>query len=97
MKITKNDVEYVAKLARLSLTDEEKEKFSSQLGSILDYIDQLNKLDTTNIKPTSHALDLENVWREDELKTSTEQTRERILKNAPEREGNFFKVKKVIE
>jgi aspartyl-tRNA(Asn)/glutamyl-tRNA(Gln) amidotransferase subunit C len=97
MKITKNDVEYVARLARLALTEEEKEKYTSQLESILEYIDQLNTLDTKDIPPTSHVLPLSNVWRKDEHCPTAAETRERILNNAPEREEDFFKVKKVIE
>ena len=97
MTITKKDVEYVARLARLELSAEEKEKFAGQLESILSYIDKLNTIDTKNIKPTSHAISLNNVWREDELKPCPEKTREMMLENAPEREGDFFKVKKVIE
>lgn len=97
MKITKKDVEYVARLARLELTEDEKEKYTSQLESTLEYIDQLNKLDTSNVKPTSHALELNNVWRKDELKQCPKEEMEKILSNAPDREDNFFRVKKVIE
>jgi len=97
MTITKKDVEYVARLARLELSAEEKEKFAGQLESILSYIDKLNTLDTKNIQPTSHAISLNNVWREDELAQCPESAREMLLSNAPEREDDFFKVKKVIE
>ena len=97
MAITRKDVEYVARLARLELSAEEKDKFAGQLESILSYIDKLNTLDTKNIQPTSHAISLNNVWREDELAQCPESAREMILNNAPEREDDFFKVKKVIE
>ena len=97
MKITKNEVDYVARLARLELSDEEKERFTGQLESILEYINQLNRLDTTDVVPTSHVLPLKNVWREDTMKPCPSDVREALLANAPEREGNFFKVKKVIE
>ena len=70
MKITKKEVEYVARLARLSLSEAEKEKMTAQLDSILQYMDKLNKLDTKNIEPTSHVLPLNNVWREDMVKPS---------------------------
>ncbi len=93
--ITKKDVEYVANLARLELTEEEKEKFTKQLGAILEYMDQLKKLNTENIKPTAHVLELKNVWREDELKPCSYS--DSLLNNAPEKELDFFKVKKVIE
>lgn len=97
MKITRKDVDYVARLARLKLTDEEKEKFTLQLESIISYIDQLKELDTSDIQPTSHVLELKNAWREDNVLKSSGELLEDILKNAPDREGNFFKVKKVIE
>lgn len=95
MKITKKDVEYVAKLARLALTEEEKEKFCNQLNQILVYMEKLNELDTKDVPPTSHVLALKNVWREDKVKPSN--LSKEIIINAPEKEGNYFKVKKVIE
>jgi aspartyl-tRNA(Asn)/glutamyl-tRNA(Gln) amidotransferase subunit C len=97
MKITPKDVDYVARLARLALTDEEKARYAGQLVSIFGYIDQLNALDTTDVPPTSHVLPLVNAWRADEARLSSVETRERILDNAPERDGDFFRVKKVIE
>ena len=97
MKITKKDVEYVARLARLKLSEEEKEKFTGQLESILGYIDKLNAIDTTSVKPTSHIMGLKNVWREDELTPCSDAVREALLANAPDRENDYFKVKKVIE
>ena len=97
MAITQKDVEHVARLARLALTDAEKERFTTQLGSILGYIEKLNELNTDGVEPTSHALPLSNVWREDRRETGTLGSPEEILANAPQREGPFFKVKKVIE
>ncbi|MDO8734220.1 MAG: Asp-tRNA(Asn)/Glu-tRNA(Gln) amidotransferase subunit GatC [Elusimicrobiota bacterium] len=95
MKITIKDVEYVAKLARLSLTVDEKKEFAGQLNAILEHIDELNKLNTEGVPPTSHAVAMKNVFREDEMQKS-ELTSD-ILYNAPEKEDRFFKVKKVIE
>jgi aspartyl-tRNA(Asn)/glutamyl-tRNA(Gln) amidotransferase subunit C len=98
--ITKKDVEHVARLARLSLTEEEKDKYTAQLGSILTYIEKMSGLNTDNVPPTSHVLPMSNVWREDKMETSTSATLgspEELLANAPEREGSLFKVKKVIE
>ncbi len=95
MAITIKDVEYVAKLARLKLTDEEKEKYSKQLGDILNYINKLNEIDTSDIEPTSHVVSVSNVFREDRVKPSL--SRKEILSNAPEKEKGFFKVKKIIE
>ncbi|MHB9154425.1 MAG: Asp-tRNA(Asn)/Glu-tRNA(Gln) amidotransferase subunit GatC [Endomicrobiales bacterium] len=97
MKITRKDVEYVARLARLELSEEEKDRFTGQLGSILEYIGQLNRLDTRDVPPTSHVLALKNAWRDDRVKACPDDVRRAILENAPEREDDFFKVKKVIE
>lgn len=93
--ITKEEVEYVARLARLKLSEEEKEKYTKQLGDILKYINKLNELDTEKVEPTSHVLRLSNVFREDKVRPSLKQ--EEILANAPQVESNHFKVKKVIE
>ena len=101
MKLTKNEVSHVARLGRLELSVEENEQFTSQLGSILNYIDQLEELSTQNILPTSYAV-LENtnkeiVGREDICKQISDEQRENLLNNAPHRDGNFFRVKKVID
>ncbi len=95
MAITKKDVEYVARLARLYLTEEEKESYTTQLDHILSYIEKLNELNTDNVPPTSHPFFTRTVWRNDKMIPPTHQ--EPILKNAPESEENFFKVRKVIE
>jgi aspartyl-tRNA(Asn)/glutamyl-tRNA(Gln) amidotransferase subunit C len=97
MKLTKKDVEYVSNLARLELSAQEADKFTGQLESILKYMEQLNKLDTSNVKPTTNVIGLKNVFREDVVVNCSYDERERILENAPKREGDFFKVKKVIE
>ena len=94
-KITKRDVEYVAKLARLRLSEKEKEKFTKQLDQILKYVDKLNELDTEKVKPTSHVLPLKNVFREDKIWKSLKI--EKVLENAPEKVKGFFKVPKIIE
>lgn len=97
MAITKKDVEHVARLARLALTEEEKDRYTAQLGSILTYIEKLNQLDTSNVAPTTHVLPVANVWRDDKAQPNVLTSTDEILQNAPEREGPFFKVKKVIE
>jgi aspartyl-tRNA(Asn)/glutamyl-tRNA(Gln) amidotransferase subunit C len=97
MAITRKDVEYVARLARLELTEAEKEQYAGQLENILKYVETLNEADTASVPPTNHALNLTNVWREDVCLPVSEETRERLLNNAPDREDDFFKVKKVIE
>lgn len=95
MKISKEEIEYISTLARLNLTEEEKKLFSSQLGSILDYIEQLNKLDTETIEPTSHVISLNNVMREDTLGISL--SVEEALKNCPSHTEKFYRVPKIIE
>ena len=100
MALSKKDVEHVARLARLALSEEEKERYTQQLGQILTYIEKMSALDTANVAPTSHVLPLSNVWREDKLEPSTSATLgspEEILANAPESKGPLFKVKKVME
>lgn len=95
MAITKKDVEYVARLARLSLTEEEKENFTSQLSSILEYMEKLKTLDTSGVEPTSHPFVSKTVWREDVVQPLFKA--KKILENAPDKEESFFKVKKVLE
>ncbi|MGA1794300.1 MAG: Asp-tRNA(Asn)/Glu-tRNA(Gln) amidotransferase subunit GatC [bacterium] len=94
-KITGKQVEYVADLAYLDLSEEEKELFTHQLDSILAYMDKLNQLDTTGIEPTSHVLPMTNVFREDEVQPSLPM--ENALANAPDRKDGFFRVPRVIE
>lgn len=95
MKITKQEVEHVAKLARLDLSDQEKDMFTDQLSNILTYIDQLNELDTKDVEPTSHVLDINNVMREDVTHESLSQ--KRALANAPDRAAGHYRVPKIIE
>lgn len=95
MPVLRDDVEYVARLARIELAEEEKNLLISQLNSILGHIEKLNELDTEGVEPTFHVLDVRNVFREDEVRPSL--PAEEILKNAPARDGDFFKVPKIIE
>lgn len=92
--IKREQVHKVAHLARLELTSEEEELFTTQLGSILDYFEQLNELDVENVKPTTRAIDVSNVTRPDRLQIYP--NREEILQSAPEQEGEYFKVPKII-
>lgn len=94
MSVTLNDVEQVAALARLSFSEEEKKQLVSQLNTILDYMSQLNSVDTTGVEPLAHVLDLQNVFREDVVTPSL--PREEVLRNAPAKTEKFFKVPKVI-
>jgi len=95
MGISKDQVKYVAHLARLNLTDAELDTFVAQLDRIVEYIDQLKQLDVTNIAPMEHVLPLHNVKRKDVVAISLDS--EEVLKNAPQKEGDFFKLPKVIE
>lgn len=91
--ITIKDVEHVAKLARLELTEEEKELYTKQLGDVLKYVDQMNEVDTANVEPLSHPIDFVNVMRDDVV--HYEQTKEQLMANAPDEENGFFKVPKI--
>jgi aspartyl-tRNA(Asn)/glutamyl-tRNA(Gln) amidotransferase subunit C len=94
MSVSKRDVEYVAKLARLEFSNEEMEKFTIQLNAILHYMEKLNELDTVNIEPLSHVNELKNVMREDVIQPSL--PRDEAFHNAPAKDEKFFKVPKVI-
>ncbi len=89
------DIDYVANLARIALTDQEKERFSGQLGDVLKYIEKLNTVDVSGVEPTAHAFPLENVWREDAAEPGFPV--ETALKNAPAVRRNMIAVPKVVE
>ncbi len=95
MKIKTKELKYVADLARVSLSEEEAVLFSEQLNSILEYMEKLNELDTKNVEPMSHILDMANIFREDKYKESL--VRDNVLENAPSSKDGFFVVPKVIE
>ena len=94
MSVSMKDVEHVAELARLTFSDEEKQKLTGQLNDILQYMEQLNRLNTDAVEPLSHVIELSNVFREDAVKPSN--PREEALRNAPAKTEKFFKVPKVI-
>jgi aspartyl-tRNA(Asn)/glutamyl-tRNA(Gln) amidotransferase subunit C len=89
------DVAHIARLARLDLSEDEQTLYASQLGKVLEHIEQLNSLDTTNVQPTSHVLEISNVFREDKERPS--QSHDDALGNAPDRSGNFYRVPRIIE
>ncbi len=95
MKLSSQEVEYVAHLARLEITTKEKDKFTAQLNDILLYIDKLNELDTKGVEPMSHAIAVTNAFREDNIVDSI--GTEKSLANAPGARGEFFRGPKVIE
>ena len=94
MSVTIKDVEHVAKLARLRISPEEKEKFTHQLNEILTYVGKLNEIDTSNVEPLAQVIETRNVFREDRARPSL--PREEVLMNAPEKTEEYFKVPKVI-
>ena len=91
--ITKNEVEHVAMLARLELTEEEKEKYTVQFSKILEYFNQLKEADTENIEPMIHVMSLRNFMREDHVEFAS--NKNDILKNAPLEEDGYFRVPKI--
>ena len=95
MKITKEEVEHVANLARLELDAEAMERFAGQIGDIWAYVDKLKKVDTAGIVPTSHAISLTNAFREDEVVGHL--GRDGSLANAPEKEDGTFIVPRVLK
>lgn len=95
MKLTKDQVKHVAKLANLPLTEEEEEKYAEQLSKVLEYVDQLNKVDTSDVEPTFNVSGLNNVFREDE--TSACLSQEEALSNAPRKKDGMFETKGVFE
>lgn len=97
MALSKQDVEHIALLARLGLSEAEKEKFASQLSSILDYFEQLKEIKTDNVEPTAQVTGLENVMRPDEMAVWPKAEMEKLVKLAPESEDNLVKTKSVFE
>ncbi|MCS7053287.1 MAG: Asp-tRNA(Asn)/Glu-tRNA(Gln) amidotransferase subunit GatC [Ignavibacterium sp.] len=95
MSVPKEEIIKIAKLAKLKLNDNEIEKFTSQFNQILDYMKKLNEINTDEVQPLSHPLEINNVMRDDELKDSI--PRELALSNAPDKDDKFFKVPKVIK
>ncbi|GBD94775.1 glutamyl-tRNA(Gln) amidotransferase subunit C [bacterium BMS3Abin05] len=94
MAITIEEVEKISRLAKLTFTDEEKLKFTQQLSQMIAYVEKLNELDTENVPPTYHVVEMNNVFREDVVKPSMPQ--EKVLANAPAKKGGYFSVPKVI-
>ena len=95
MAISRDDVEHVAYLARLGLTDDEKVQLAEQLSNILGHMQVIDRLDTSAIPPTAQVIPLRNVMRADEVRPSS--PREEILRNAPRRDGDYFLVPPVLE
>jgi aspartyl-tRNA(Asn)/glutamyl-tRNA(Gln) amidotransferase subunit C len=94
--ISKKEVQHIAKLARLGLSEKEIEKYQRELSSILDYIEKLKEVDVSKIEPTSHSLRVENVMREDEINKKLKVKNEKLLELAPETKAGFIKVKSIL-
>jgi aspartyl-tRNA(Asn)/glutamyl-tRNA(Gln) amidotransferase subunit C len=95
MPLTHDEVRHIARLARLGLSSEEVERFGDQLSSILDHFQGLNAFDTEGVPPTAQSFDLTNVERDDEPRPSAD--RDTILANAPRRDGDYFRVRAVLD
>lgn len=95
MAITRKDVDYVANLSRIELSESEKDLFTEQIGNVLAYMEKLNGVETSGVEPMSQSLELENIFREDEAKKTLGISG--ALSNAPDRDGDSFRVPQVIE
>jgi len=94
--ITKKQVSHVAKLARLGLTKEEKEKFTEELSAILDFVNKLNEVKADKIKPTAQVTGLENIMRQDKGRAKSKQETDKLLELVPETEKGYVKVKAIL-
>jgi len=95
--INKQEVQHIAKLARLNMNKQEEEKFTKELSSILDYVEKLKKVDVKNVKPTSHPFEIENIIRNDVSQKSEEKLVEKLIKAAPAQTKNYIKVKTILK
>jgi len=96
MSLDIKQIEHIAHLARLELGAKEKEKFTQQLSSVLEYFEKLKEVDTNSIEPTSQSVPLINVNRADEIKDCPKEIRKNILDNAPQKSGKYFKANKIL-
>ena len=96
--IDKEQVKHIAKLARIRLNEKEVEKFKRELSSVLDYVEKLKEVDTENVEPISQVTGLENVMREDiPARDKKKERRNKLIKQAPRRKGDYFKVPRILE
>lgn len=95
MKISAKDVEHVADLARMYISDEEKKALESELSAIIDFADKLSEADTAGIEPAAHAIHIQNVFRKDEVMPSFK--REELIENAPDKQAGCFAVPRIVE
>ena len=97
MELSKDQIQHIANLARLNLSEEELETYGGQLTEVLDYIEQLREVDTTGVEPMAHVSGEKNVLREDEIREWDGQEKEEALNQAPEVEGREVKVRRILE
>jgi len=95
VKISRKEVEHVALLGRLALSEVEAEDFTRQLNQIFEHFEKLNELDTSQVEPTSHVLQMQNVFRQDQVRPSLPV--DEVLANAPDREDGYFRVPRIVE
>lgn len=95
--ISKEDVQHIAKLARLGLSQSEVKKFQEELSSILNYVEKLKKIDVANVEPTSHPQQIKNVMRKDEVKDEKLQVRRKLVEMAPDKKDGYIKVKSILK
>ena len=95
--ITEKEVQHVAKLARLNMTEEEEERFAKELSSILDYVEKLKKVKVDKVEPTSHPFDIKNVMREDFPRKQEDKVVKKLIEAAPAQKDNYIKVKTVLK
>jgi aspartyl-tRNA(Asn)/glutamyl-tRNA(Gln) amidotransferase subunit C len=96
LPLSREQVQHIARLARVGLSDEDIDRFSEQLSEILDYFERLRQVDTEDVPPTAHTLPLHNVMRQDD-EPEPPLDKEQVLANAPVREGDYFRVKVILE
>ena len=96
MALSIKQVEHISGLARLGLNQAEKEKFTKELGEILDYFEKLKNLEISGIQPASQIIELKNIYRFDEIKECGHDIQKKILDNAPDRSANYFKTAKIL-
>ena len=97
MKLTKEEIEHLGLLARLSLTEEEKAQYAVELSAILEFVEQLQEVDTTDVEPTSQVTGLEDVYRDDVAVPQSREVMKKIVEQFPDREGDLLKVPGVFE
>jgi aspartyl/glutamyl-tRNA(Asn/Gln) amidotransferase C subunit len=95
--IDREQIDHIAKLARIKLTEKEEEKFAKDLSSILGYVEKLNEVDTKDVKPIQQITELDNITRSDIATNKKQETSNKILNEAPDKKDNYFKVPKILE